>query len=151
MPLTFASASLLAADPRGMSGEQTQDLLSLLTLGTLPVDEGAQLLRAWAARGETSVELFAAVDFLQSHAVRVPVVTPCLDLCGTGGSIDIAVDHSLLQLERSVAAERGVAIDHDAIGEGAKSGAERRFWYDRPRQTNSVLEYVVVRFAEAVR
>jgi len=69
-----------------MSGEHTQDLLTLLTSGTLPIDEGAQLLRVWTDRGETSLELFAAVNFLQSHAVRVPVVTPCLDLCGTGGS-----------------------------------------------------------------
>lgn len=86
MPLTFAIALQLAADPRGMSAEQTHDLLSLLTSETLPVDEGAQLLQGWAARGETSLELFAAVNFLQDHAVRVPVVTPCFDLCGTGGS-----------------------------------------------------------------
>lgn len=86
MHLTFASALQLAADPRGMSGEQTQEFLALLTGATLPVDEGAALLKAWAARGETSLELFSAVQFLQKHAMRVPVTTPCFDLCGTGGS-----------------------------------------------------------------
>ena len=37
-------------------------------------------------------------------------------LCRTRWRIDVAIDDSLLQLERSVAAKRRIAIDHDAIG-----------------------------------
>ncbi len=86
MPLAFSDAQPLAALSSGMTSEQTKQLLELLVSGTLELNEGASLLKTWSERGETGTELAAAVQFLKSHAVSVPVSTPCFDLCGTGGS-----------------------------------------------------------------
>lgn len=86
MTLSLPDAQNLAALSQGMNAEQTTELLELLVSGTLAVEEGAGLLQAWAARGETGIELAAAVRFLRSKAVPVPVAEPGFDLCGTGGS-----------------------------------------------------------------
>src|SRR5690606_968926 len=45
-----------------------------------------ELLKSWAARGETGLELAATVRFLKERAHAVPTRQPCFDLCGTGGS-----------------------------------------------------------------
>ena len=74
------------ADGAGMDAQQTTAVLELLMGGELAADKGGDLLRRWAARGETGTELAAAVRFLKQHAVAVPVVQPCFDVCGTGGS-----------------------------------------------------------------
>lgn len=86
MSLAFSDAQTLAGLPTGMSAEETTKILELLVECTLDVDDGANLLRTWSERGETGTELAAAVRFLRSRAVTVPVSTPCFDLCGTGGS-----------------------------------------------------------------
>jgi anthranilate phosphoribosyltransferase len=86
MTVTFEKALDHLRTPGGMDAEQTTELLSLLVTGTLPVEQGAQLLTSWAERGETGRELGAAVRFLRARAVAVPVLQDCLDLCGTGGS-----------------------------------------------------------------
>jgi anthranilate phosphoribosyltransferase len=84
--------SLLIADARalaqgtGMNAEETIALLELLVASTLSVQDGADLLRTWAGRGETGPELAATVSFLRSHAIQVPLSAPSFDLCGTGGS-----------------------------------------------------------------
>lgn len=86
MPLTAADALDLARTPSGMTAGQTVEVLSLLTGATLEVAEGADILKGWAQRGETGVELAATARYLKNHAVQVPVDTDCFDLCGTGGS-----------------------------------------------------------------
>ncbi len=86
MTLTYSQALELVSSPSGMNSEQTKDLLGLLVQATLPEQEGAQLIASWAGRSETGTELAATVEFLMSHALRVPVAQPCFDLCGTGGS-----------------------------------------------------------------
>ncbi len=86
MSLTHADALALVQKSAGMTAEETADVLALLVSAILAEDEGAQLLKGWAARGETGVELAAAVRFLEDKALRVPTVVPCFDLCGTGGS-----------------------------------------------------------------
>jgi anthranilate phosphoribosyltransferase len=86
MTLSAADALALAQKAGGMNAEETTALLSLLVTATLEEQEGAGLLKAWAARGESGVELAATVRFLREKAVTVPVATPCFDLCGTGGS-----------------------------------------------------------------
>jgi anthranilate phosphoribosyltransferase len=86
MSLSAAAALDLAKTPSGMNAEQTVEVLSLLTSATLKEAEGAQILKAWAGRGESGVELAAAVRHLKRHAVQVPVEVDCFDLCGTGGS-----------------------------------------------------------------
>jgi anthranilate phosphoribosyltransferase len=86
MPITADDARLLASKPAGMSASETTELLELLISATLDVEDGAQLLKTWAGRGETGVELAATVRYLRDKAVSVPVAAPCFDLCGTGGS-----------------------------------------------------------------
>lgn len=86
MTLSLPDAQHLASSAHGMDSEQTTQLLELLVSGTLGVEEGAGLLQAWAARGETGTELAAAVRFLRGKAIQVPVAQAGFDLCGTGGS-----------------------------------------------------------------
>ncbi|MDA3962363.1 MAG: anthranilate phosphoribosyltransferase [Planctomycetota bacterium] len=83
--LTHADARSLTASA-GMTAADTVAVLELLMAGSLEPEAGAELLRSWAARGETGTELAATVRFLRSKARSVPVATPCFDVCGTGGS-----------------------------------------------------------------
>ena len=84
MALSHADAIQAASSP--MDAETTSDVLDLLLSGSLEVDQGALLLSRWAERGETGIELGAAVRFLRERAIRVPTRVSCFDLCGTGGS-----------------------------------------------------------------
>lgn len=86
MLLTFDDALALAKKSSGMTAEETVHVLELLTSATLDENEGGEILKAWAGRGETGVELAATVRHLKQHAVQVPVEQECFDLCGTGGS-----------------------------------------------------------------
>ena len=84
MSLNFSDAQ--AAIAAGMNAEQAHDFLELLMSGALSESEGAQLLVQLAERGETPEEVAAFVRGLQAKAVQIPVTTPSLDVCGTGGS-----------------------------------------------------------------
>lgn len=86
MALSFPEALQLVQTPFGMTSDEVRAVLTLLSAATLPVEDGARLLQAWAARGETGSELSTTVLFLKQHAVTVPVAQACFDLCGTGGS-----------------------------------------------------------------
>lgn len=86
MSLSYTQAVKLCASPAGMSSAETTNVLELLVSRTPSESEGALLLSTWAARGETGVELAAAVRFLKNACVPVPVEQGCFDLCGTGGS-----------------------------------------------------------------
>jgi len=86
MALTFAEAIVLVKKPSGMDELQTALVLELLVAAELTIEQGAQLLKTWAERGETGAELFATVEFLRKRAVVVALDQPCFDLCGTGGS-----------------------------------------------------------------
>jgi anthranilate phosphoribosyltransferase len=86
MTLHLADARAAIDRPTGMSAAEVSQLLNLLLSGTLNAEVGAQLLTAWAVRGETATELATVVQSLLTHAVHIPVSEPCFDLCGTGGS-----------------------------------------------------------------
>ncbi len=85
-PLSSAHAIKLVSRPEGMNSEETQELLELLTSGTVEAPEGGELLKTWAKRGETGVELAATVRYLRQKAVSVNITRPSFDTCGTGGS-----------------------------------------------------------------
>lgn len=80
------SDALAATRSTGMSTEDTTAVLDLLLDGALTAEDGGELLRTWAARGETGTELAATVRHLRGRACTVPVEQPCFDVCGTGGS-----------------------------------------------------------------
>lgn len=86
MSLSGSEALTLVKSAAGMTPEQTSEVLGLLVLATLDETTGAEILKTWAGRGETGVELAATVRFLRSRSVHVPVKSPAFDLCGTGGS-----------------------------------------------------------------
>src|SRR5205823_13276582 len=69
----------------------------------------------------------------------------------TAGRVDRSVDHRLLNLERRIAAERGVAVDHRPVVEQAQSGAEYRLRIDRVGEAEARLEHVLVRLRQAGR
>lgn len=74
-------------DPRQpFTAEQTTQVLDHLLSGTLPSEEGGAFLAAWAARGETGVEVAAVVRALLERATVIPLPHQAFDLCGTGGS-----------------------------------------------------------------
>lgn len=86
MTTTIANAGSWIDQPTGMTAEQVGQVLGLLLDGAVVPADGAELLHRWTARGETAVELAALVEVMLARAVRVPIVGPCMDLCGTGGS-----------------------------------------------------------------
>ncbi len=86
MMLTHGDAATLIQRPDGLSAEDVRWVVELLFDGNLPPPEGAALLSAWTARGETADELAAVVDELLVRALTIPLHGPCMDLCGTGGS-----------------------------------------------------------------
>lgn len=86
MALPFSVALDLVSRASGMESAETRECMSLLLEGGLGDEEGGALLRAWSDRGETGIELAAAVRFLRERAVSIPIDQPCFDLCGTGGS-----------------------------------------------------------------
>jgi anthranilate phosphoribosyltransferase len=83
--LTPADALALASGP-GMDAAGCRAVLDLLMAQTPTPEQGADILVAWQRRGPTGVELAATVEALLARAVQVPITTPVLDLCGTGGS-----------------------------------------------------------------
>jgi len=54
--------------------------------GNVPAEDGATILAAWTARGETGSELAAAVEALRERAPTLALDRPCFDVVGTGGS-----------------------------------------------------------------
>jgi anthranilate phosphoribosyltransferase len=69
-----------------MSAEETRATIAALMSGTVTVEEGATLLEAWSARGETADELMAVVLTLLTRATAPVAPRRCLDIVGTGGS-----------------------------------------------------------------
>ena len=86
MSLLPADARTWIEQPGGMTDTQVTQILELLLDGEVDPHDGASLLSRWTARGETSSELAALVNLLLKRAVRIPITTPSMDLCGTGGS-----------------------------------------------------------------
>ena len=86
MYLHPADARTWIDQPGGMTDDQLMSVLSLLLDGEVDPHEGAQLLGRWTARGETASELAALVNVLLKRAVKIPISSPSMDLCGTGGS-----------------------------------------------------------------
>lgn len=86
MTLSANDARALVQKTEGMTAPETMAVLELLVQATLEEAAGAELLKSWAARGETGRELAATVRFLRDKSLKVPVREPCFDLCGTGGS-----------------------------------------------------------------
>ncbi len=86
MTPSLATAAAWIERPTGMTAEEVRQVLDLLLSSDTPVVDGAGLLSAWTRRGETAAELAGLVEALLTHAVRVPLAGPCMDLCGTGGS-----------------------------------------------------------------
>lgn len=86
MSISVEQALDLCVRRAGMDASETGQVLSLLVSGEPNENEGARLLSTWAERGETGVELAAAVRFLKQACIPVPIERPCFDLCGTGGS-----------------------------------------------------------------
>lgn len=86
MPISVKQALDLCGRPEGMDANETGQVLSLLVSAEPEESEGGRILWTWAERGETGIELAAAVRFLKDACVQVPIVKSCFDLCGTGGS-----------------------------------------------------------------
>ena len=72
-------------------------------------------------------------------------------LRGAGREIHQSVHYGLLQLERRIAAQRGVAIDGGAIGKRAESGAQGRCRREGVRQAKARLEDLPLRGRKAIR
>jgi anthranilate phosphoribosyltransferase len=86
MTIDCPTALALVRRAEGMDEAETGAVLDLLMLGGLPPPQGAEVLVAWARRGETAQELAAVVRALLARAVQVPVGPDCMELVGTGGS-----------------------------------------------------------------
>lgn len=84
--IDLKQAQAYAARADGMNEAEATAFLELLMSGTLSEDDGAALLVAMAERGETGPEIAAFVNGLRAQAVQCDFHTPCLDVCGTGGS-----------------------------------------------------------------
>lgn len=84
--ITLEQAQNLTAKTGGMNEAEANDFLELLMSGSLSETDGAGLLVSLAERGETGPEVAAFVKGLRGHAVECDFHTPCLDVCGTGGS-----------------------------------------------------------------
>ena len=84
--ITLEQAQSLAAKSGGMDNNEASEFLELLMSSTLSEADGAGLLVQLAERGETGSEVAAFVTGLRQHAVACDFHTPCLDVCGTGGS-----------------------------------------------------------------
>ena len=70
----------------GIDGDDAVALVRWLVEEQPAVAEGAAALQAWAQVGETPAAIAAVVRYLRQQAVTVPVTTPGMDVCGTGGS-----------------------------------------------------------------
>ena len=86
MLLTPDQAMSLVTQPSGLSDDDVRLVLHLLLDGEMVPTDGAALLTAWTARGETAGELAQLVEELLKRATPIPIHAPCMDLCGTGGS-----------------------------------------------------------------
>ena len=86
MLLTTDQALALINQTGGLSDDGVRLILSQLLDGAMLPADGAALLGAWTARGETASELAVLVEELLKRAVAIPISGPCMDLCGTGGS-----------------------------------------------------------------
>ena len=84
--MDYSQALSAVAQAEGMTAEQATALLDLLMSGDLAAEEGGEVLRKLAERGETPVELAAFVRGLLQRAKMVPFANSCADCCGTGGS-----------------------------------------------------------------
>lgn len=82
----IAEALQWVSDPDGLDEAACRAVIELLLSGSPSEEQGAELLRRWAGRGETATEIAALVRLLRERCRRVPVSRPGLDLCGTGGS-----------------------------------------------------------------
>lgn len=71
---------------QGIGAEEAIALVTWLVEEQPPEADGAAALRAWADAGETPAAIAALVRWLQARAVQVPLPTPAMDVCGTGGS-----------------------------------------------------------------
>ena len=86
MLLTPDQAMALVTQPSGLSEDGVRLVLHLLLDGEMTPTDGAALLGAWTARGETASELAHLVEELLKRSIPLPIQSPCMDLCGTGGS-----------------------------------------------------------------
>src|SRR6516225_3473732 len=68
-----------------------------------------------------------------------------------GGCVGAPINHSRLWLERSVAAERSVAIDRRPIRKRPDAGAEGGLGAQSVGESQARLKYGVVRFGESIR
>ena len=82
----LAQAHTWIDQPHGMNEEQVELLMHGLLDAQVVAVDGAEVLRRWAIRGETALELATVVKFLRQRAVQIPLPGPSMDLCGTGGS-----------------------------------------------------------------
>jgi anthranilate phosphoribosyltransferase len=82
----LAKAHTWIDQPHGMDEEQVELLLHGLLDAQVVAADGAEILRCWAIRGETALELATVVKLLLQRAVQIPLPGPSMDLCGTGGS-----------------------------------------------------------------
>ena len=76
-----------AAFEQPLSAAKMTRVLDAIMAGTTPPEEVRCFLTTLARRGETAVELAAAVGVLRAHAVRLPLARAenLCDTCGTGG------------------------------------------------------------------
>ncbi|HMM38760.1 MAG TPA: anthranilate phosphoribosyltransferase [Desulfovibrio sp.] len=71
---------------RDLSGEQTTLVFDALMGGQLTPSQAGALLMGLRAKGETPIELAAAVSGALRHAKLLEgLAGPCIDTCGTGG------------------------------------------------------------------
>lgn len=69
-----------------LSIEASDAILTHIFQGKISTDEIVTLLKEIQERGETVDEIVGFAQAMRRHMVTVPLSTPTLDLCGTGGS-----------------------------------------------------------------
>ena len=69
-----------------MTEEESYRCLTHILRGKCEPDQILDILTALTNKGETVSEIVGFARAMRDHMVKVPLESPCIDLCGTGGS-----------------------------------------------------------------